>query len=307
MTLKCLKNGVDLNINLFPHIDLMTTVRIYQPLLDTIRGDGSILNLVNLLYFGRVIMKVVLLAGGLGSRLSEFTQIIPKPMIPVGGKPILWHVMNTYAKYGHTDFFVALGYKAEVIKDYFLNYRALNSDFTINLITGEIVAHQMEKTDWSVTLVNTGESSMTGGRLKRMKKFVGDETFLLTYGDGLSDVNLDSLLSFHKKNGKMITMTAVRPSARFGELELDGDKVKHFEEKPQMHDGWINGGFFVIEPSFFDLIEGDSTLLEREPLELAAKAGQLMAYKHDGFWQCMDTKRDHELLESLWETGAPWA
>jgi glucose-1-phosphate cytidylyltransferase len=165
----------------------------------------------------------------------------------------------------------------------------------------------MEKTDWSVTLVNTGESSMTGGRLKRMRKFVGDETFLLTYGDGLSDVNLDSLLSFHKKNGKMITMTAVRPSARFGELELDGDKVKHFEEKPQMHDGWINGGFFVIEPSFFDLIEGDSTLLEREPLELAAKAGQLMAYKHDGFWQCMDTKRDHELLESLWETGAPWA
>jgi glucose-1-phosphate cytidylyltransferase len=252
-------------------------------------------------------MKVVLLAGGLGSRLSEFTQIIPKPMIPVGGKPILWHVMNTYAKYGHTDFFVALGYKAEVIKDYFLNYRALNSDFTINLKTGEIDSHQIEKTDWSVTLVNTGESSMTGGRLKRMRKFVGDETFLLTYGDGLSDVNLDSLLSFHKKNGKMITMTAVRPSARFGELELDGDKVKHFEEKPQMHDGWINGGFFVIEPSFFDLIEGDSTLLEREPLELAAKAGQLMAYKHDGFWQCMDTKRDHELLELLWETGAPWA
>ncbi len=252
-------------------------------------------------------MKVVLLAGGLGSRLSEFTQIIPKPMIPVGGKPILWHVMNTYAKYGHTDFFVALGYKAEVIKDYFLNYRALNSDFTINLKSGEIDSHQIEKTDWSVTLVNTGESSMTGGRLKRMRKFVGDETFLLTYGDGLSDVNLDSLLSFHKKNGKMITMTAVRPSARFGELELDGDKVKHFEEKPQMHDGWINGGFFVIEPNFFDLIEGDSTLLEREPLELAAKAGQLMAYKHDGFWQCMDTKRDHELLESLWETGAPWA
>jgi glucose-1-phosphate cytidylyltransferase len=228
-------------------------------------------------------------------------------MIPVGGKPILWHVMNTYAKYGHTDFFVALGYKAEVIKDYFLNYRALNSDFTINLKTGEIDSHQIEKTDWSVTLVNTGESSMTGGRLKRMRKFVGGETFLLTYGDGLSDVNLDSLLAFHKKNGKMITMTAVRPSARFGELELDGDKVKHFEEKPQMHDGWINGGFFVIEPSFFDLIEGDSTLLEREPLEFAAKAGQLMAYKHNGFWQCMDTKRDHELLESLWETGAPWA
>ena len=252
-------------------------------------------------------MKVVLLAGGLGSRLSEFTQVIPKPMIPVGSKPILWHVMNTYAKDGHTDFFVALGYKAEVIKDYFLNYRALNSDFTINLETGDIDSHQIEKTDWSVTLVNTGESSMTGGRLKRMKRFVGAETFLLTYGDGLADVNIDSLVSFHRKHGKMITMTAVRPSARFGELELDGDKVKNFQEKPQMHDGWINGGFFVIEPEFFNLIDGDLTLLEREPLELAAKAGQLMAYRHDGFWQCMDTKRDHELLESLWEKGAPWA
>jgi glucose-1-phosphate cytidylyltransferase len=251
-------------------------------------------------------MKVVLLAGGLGTRISEFTQLIPKPMIPVGGKPILWHVMNTYAKYGHVDFFVALGFKAEVIKDYFLNYRALNSDFTIQLESGNIVSHQIEKTDWTVTLVNTGEASMTGGRLKRMKSFIGNETFLLTYGDGLSDIDIDSLLSFHKNHGKMVTMTAVRPSARFGELDLDGDIVKHFEEKPQMQGGWINGGFFVIEPEFLDLIEGDLTLLEREPLELAAKAGQLMAFKHDGFWQCMDTKRDHELLESLWANGAPW-
>ena len=251
-------------------------------------------------------MKVVLLAGGLGTRISEFTQLIPKPMIPVGGKPILWHVMNTYAKYGHVDFFVALGFKAEVIKDYFLNYRALNSDFTIQLESGNIVSHQIEKTDWAVTLVNTGEASMTGGRLKRMKSFIGNETFLLTYGDGLSDIDIDSLLSFHKNHGKMVTMTAVRPSARFGELDLDGDIVKHFEEKPQMQGGWINGGFFVIEPEFLDLIEGDLTLLEREPLELAAKAGQLMAFKHDGFWQCMDTKRDHELLESLWANGAPW-
>jgi len=252
-------------------------------------------------------MKVVLLAGGLGSRLSEFTQVIPKPMIPVGGKPILWHVMNTYAKFGHADFFIALGYKGEVVKDYFLNYRALNSDFTINLETGEIESHQVEDNDWKITLVNTGESSMTGGRLKRMHKFVGDEPFLLTYGDGVADIDLDSLISFHKNHGKMITMTAVRPPARFGELELNGEQVKHFEEKPQMHDGWINGGYFVVEPDFFNFIEGDSTLLEREPLELAAKAGELMAYKHDGFWQCMDTKRDHELLESLWVAGAPWA
>jgi glucose-1-phosphate cytidylyltransferase len=251
-------------------------------------------------------MKVVLLAGGLGTRISEFTQLIPKPMIPVGGKPILWHVMNIYAKYGHIDFFLALGFKAEVIKDYFLNYRALNSDFTIQLGSGNIVSHQVEKTDWTVTLVNTGEASMTGGRLKRMKTFIGNETFLLTYGDGLSDIDIDSLLSFHKNHGKMVTMTAVRPSARFGELDLDGDTVKHFEEKPQMQDGWINGGFFVIEPEFLDLIEDDLTLLEREPLELAAKAGQLMAFKHDGFWQCMDTKRDHELLETLWVNGAPW-
>jgi glucose-1-phosphate cytidylyltransferase len=251
-------------------------------------------------------MKVVLLAGGLGSRISEFTNFIPKPMINIGGEPILWHVMNIYAKYGHSDFFVALGYKSEVVKDYFLNYRAMNSDFTVNLKTGEIDSHQVREIDWSVTLVDTGNDSMTGGRLKRMQRFVGDETFLLTYGDGVSDVNIENLISFHKKHGKMVTMTAVRPSARFGELDLEGDSVKHFVEKPQMHDGWINGGFFVIEPEFFDLIENDSTLLEREPLELAARNGELMAYKHDGFWQCMDTKRDHDMLETLWAKGAPW-
>jgi glucose-1-phosphate cytidylyltransferase len=252
-------------------------------------------------------MKVVLLAGGLGSRLSEVTQAIPKPMITIGDKPILWHVMNTYAKHGHTDFYVALGYKAEIVKDYFLNYRAMNSDFTVNLTTGEVNSHQIEKIDWSVTLVNTGKDSMTGGRLKRMKQFIGDETFLFSYGDGVSDVNIDELVAFHKKHGKMLTMTAVRPTARFGELDLDGDTVRHFEEKPQMHEGWINGGFFVIEPEFFDLIYGDSTMLEREPLERAAKSGELMAYRHEGFWQCMDTKRDHDMLEALWSKGAPWA
>jgi glucose-1-phosphate cytidylyltransferase len=252
-------------------------------------------------------MKVAILAGGFGSRISEFTQTIPKPMIPVGGKPILWHLMNGYAKYGHSDFFLALGYKSEVIKSYFLNYRALNSDFTINLGNGDVTSHHGERTDWTVTLVNTGDNTMTGGRLKRMKEYVGNESFLLTYGDGLSDIDINALIAFHNSHGKLLTMTAVRPTARFGELELEGDIVKSFEEKPQLHDGWVNGGFFVVNPGFLDLIDGDSTLLEREPLEKAASAGQLMAFRHEGFWQCMDTKRDHELLESMWTKGAPWA
>lgn len=253
-------------------------------------------------------MKVILLAGGFGTRLSEYTGIIPKPMVPVGGKPILWHIMQLYAKYNHVDFYVALGYKAEVIKEYFLNYRALNSDFTINLASGNTKHHQVNSVEWNVTLVNTGETSMTGGRVKRMQKYIGDEPFLLTYGDGVCDINLDKLLDFHKGHGKMITMTAVRPTARFGELELCGNGiVKSFKEKPQLHEGWINGGFFVIEPGFFELIEGDKTLLEREPLEKATQMGELMAYKHEGFWQCMDTKRDQELLEDLWVKGvAPW-
>jgi glucose-1-phosphate cytidylyltransferase len=253
-------------------------------------------------------MKVVLLAGGFGTRLAEYTNIIPKPMVPVGGKPILWHIMQTYAKYGHFDFYVALGYKAEVIKEYFLNYRALNSDFTIDLTTGETKHHQINSVEWKVTLVNTGDSSMTGGRVKRMKEYIGNEPFLLTYGDGVSDININDLLAFHKSHGKMITMSAVRPTARFGELELESNGiVKSFKEKPQLHEGWINGGFFVVEPAFLDLIEGDKTLLEREPLEKATQLGQLMAYKHDGFWQCMDTKRDQELLEDLWTKGiAPW-
>lgn len=252
-------------------------------------------------------MKVILLAGGFGTRLAEYTDVIPKPMVPVGGKPILWHIMQTYAYFGHKDFYVALGYKAEVIKEYFLNYRALNSDFTVDLATGKVSPHQVDPVDWKVTLANTGDASMTGGRVKRMQSFIGNETCMLTYGDGISDINLDALLAFHKSHGKMITVTAVRPGARFGELEIEGDRVASFQEKPQMHDGWINGGYFVVEPEFFDLISGDGTLLEREPLEFASRAGELMAYRHDGFWQCMDTKRDHELLESLWFKGAPWS
>lgn len=252
-------------------------------------------------------MKVILLAGGFGTRLAEYTDVIPKPMVPVGGKPILWHIMQTYANYGHKDFYIALGYKAEVIKDYFLNYRALNADFTVDLGSGNIKSHQVDSVDWRVTLVNTGDSSMTGGRVKRMKSFIGNETCMLTYGDGVADIDIDKLLSFHRSHGKMVTVSAVRPAARFGELEIAKDRVVSFQEKPQMHDGWINGGYFVFEPEFFDFISGDETLLEREPLEKATKAGELMAYKHDGFWHCMDTKRDHELLESLWEKGAPWS
>ena len=252
-------------------------------------------------------MKVILLAGGFGTRLSEYTNMIPKPMVPIGGRPILWHLMKTYAHYGHKDFYVALGYKAEVVKEYFLNYRALNSDFTINLKSGDISPHQLDDIDWQVTLVNTGEHSMTGGRVKRMQSFIGNETFLLTYGDGLANINLDDLIAFHRSHGKMVTVSAVRPTARFGELEINNMQVSSFQEKPQLHDGWINGGYFVVEPEFFEFIAGDEVVLERGPLEAATKAGELMAYKHDGFWHCMDTKRDHELLESLWIKGAPWA
>jgi glucose-1-phosphate cytidylyltransferase len=227
-------------------------------------------------------------------------------MVKIGGKPIIWHIMQTYAYFGHKDFYIALGYKSEVIKDYFLNYQALNDNFSIDLTSGRVNYEHNENQDWRVTLINTGENSMTGGRAKRMQRYIGNETCLLTYGDGVSNINIKDLLNFHKSHGKLITMTAVRPAARFGELNLEGNVVKNFEEKPQMHDGWINGGYFVIEPAFFELIENDSTLLEREPFEQAVKIGQLMAFRHEGFWQCMDTKRDLELLENLWQSGAPW-
>ena len=252
-------------------------------------------------------MKVIILSGGFGTRLSEHTESIPKPMVTIGGKPILWHIMSTYAKFKHKDFFIALGYKAEVIKDYFLNYRALNSDFTVDLSNGSIAAHQQDAVDWKVTLLDTGLNSMTGGRVKRMKEFIGKETFLLTYGDGVSDINIDALVKFHKSHGKMVTVSAVHPGARFGELGIENNIVTSFKEKPQLTQGWINGGYFVIEPEFFDLIEGDATILEKEPLEQAAQMGELMAYQHDGFWQCMDTKRDRDSLESMWKAdSAPW-
>lgn len=252
-------------------------------------------------------MKVIILAGGFGTRLSEYTESIPKPMVKVGNHPILWHIMNNYASYGHKDFYVALGYKAEIIKEYFLNYRALKTDFTIDLSTGQMQAHNRESVDWKVTLVDTGASSMTGGRVKRMKSLIGDETFMLTYGDGLSNVDIDALLKFHKSHGKLVTVSAVHPGARFGELAINNDFVESFQEKPQMEQGWINGGFFVMEPEFFDFIESDETILERAPLENAARKGELMAYRHEGFWQCMDTKRDKDYLDELAATiSPPW-
>ena len=252
-------------------------------------------------------MKTVILAGGLGTRLQEETTTKPKPMVEVGGQPILWHIMKSYASFGFKDFVIALGYKSEVIKEYFLNYYYLSSDFSINLADGKVQLHREHEEDWSVHLVNTGLSTQTGGRIKRLREWLGDETFMLTYGDGVSNVNIPALLDFHRSHGKLATVTAVRPPSRFGGLSFEGDRVNTFIEKPQIGEGWISGGFFVLEPAVLDYIEGDATLFEQEPLEQIAQAGQLMAYRHPEFWQCMDTLRDMRLLESLWQSGtAPW-
>jgi len=252
-------------------------------------------------------MKVIILAGGFGTRLSEYTESIPKPMVPVGGKPILWHVMQRYAYYGHKDFYIALGYKAETIKEYFLKFSSINSDFSINLNSGKLDIHNSNGLDWRVTLVDTGQDSMTGGRVKQMQPYIGNESFMVTYGDGVANIDIDALEKFHQDHGKLVTVTAVHPVARFGELEIEGECVKSFQEKPQVTRGWINGGFFICQPEFCNLINNDSTILEREPLESVANQGELMAYKHHGFWQCMDTKRDKDLLENLWSKNqAPW-
>lgn len=252
-------------------------------------------------------MKVIILAGGFGTRLSEYTEDIPKPMVKIGTRPVLWHIMKTYAHFGHKDFYLALGYKAEAIRSYFLNYSLVHSDFTINLSSGEINSHKENTIDWRVSLIDTGLMTMTGGRVKRLKSVIGNEPFLLTYGDGVANINIDSLLTFHKSHGKMVTVSAVHPGARFGELDMADNKVVAFEEKPQTSQGWINGGYFVVEPEFFEFIEGDETILEREPLEKVARMGELMAYKHEGYWQCMDTKRDRDNLDDLWNQGkAPW-
>ena len=253
-------------------------------------------------------MKVVILAGGFGTRLAEYTSLIPKPMVPIGNKPMLVHIMEIYASYGFNEFVIALGYKSEVIKEYFLNYYALNSDFEVDLKNGSIkYINEIDK-DWKVQLINTGLNSMTGGRIKRLSSIIGDNTFMLTYGDAVSSVNIKELVNFHKKSGKLATVTAVHPIARFGELAMDErNNVKSFSEKTQINSGWINGGFFVFEPKVFDLIENDSTVLEKKPLEWLANNSQLNAYKHDGFWQCMDTVRERDNLEKIWKSGnAPW-
>ena len=252
-------------------------------------------------------MKTVILAGGLGTRLSEETESIPKPMVAVGGAPILWHIMKIYAAHSYSEFVLALGYKSEVIKNYFLNYHHLSCDFSINLGTGNIERHDGDRDDWVVHMVDTGLETMTGGRLKRLAPWLEDETFLMTYGDGVADIDIAQLVAFHRDHGKLATVTAVRPPARFGGLSFDGHQVTHFDEKPQIGEGWINGGFFVLEPEVLDYLEGDETIFERDPLERLAADGQLVAHRHDGFWQCMDTLRDLKLLETLWENaGAPW-
>jgi glucose-1-phosphate cytidylyltransferase len=252
-------------------------------------------------------MKVVILAGGFGTRLSEETQIIPKPMVEIGGRPILWHIMKIYATYGFNEFVVALGYKSEVIKQYFLDYYFTNSSLSINLATGQAQVHNQDHEDWLIHLVDTGLQTQTGGRIKRLEALIGHETFMMTYGDGVSNANITNLVDFHHQHGKLATMTAVRPPSRFGGVDFVGDRVARFLEKPQIGEGWINGGFFVLEPEVFDYIDNDQIAFEREPLERLVRDEQLMAYRHDDFWQCMDTLRDVRLLQDLWlHSKAPW-
>ena len=250
-------------------------------------------------------MKTVILAGGLGSRLAEETEIKPKPMVEIGGRPILWHIMKHYSCYGYNEFLVALGYKGEVIKRFFVDYSLLNSSFAVKIGSGDVFRQHMSREDWTVHLMETGLRTMTGGRLKRLGPLLGGETFMMTYGDGVSDVDLTKVLAFHRSHGKLATVTAVRPPARFGGLVFEGDLVAEFSEKPQIGEGWINGGFFVLEPQVLDYIEGDDTLFERGPLERLASDDQLVAYRHEGFWQCMDTLRDVRLLNTLCDGKLP--
>ncbi len=252
-------------------------------------------------------MKVGILAGGLGTRLAEETVVKPKPMVEIGGKPILWHIMRSFADYGFTEFVIALGYKGEMIKDYFINYRKRTCSLTVKLATGDLLVHNGHTEDWTVHLLDTGAKTQTGGRIKRIAEYIGNEPFLLTYGDGVSNVNLHKLVEFHRGHGKIATVTAVRPPARFGDLVFSGEKIESFAEKPQTGGGWINGGFFVLQPEVAKYIDSFDTAFESTPLDRLTREDQLMAYRHHDFWQCMDTLRDVQLLENMWVSGnVPW-
>jgi glucose-1-phosphate cytidylyltransferase len=252
-------------------------------------------------------MKTVILAGGRGARLEEETATRPKPMVEIGGKPLLWHLMNIYSTHGFHDFLVACGYKGEMIKEYFQHFNLQNNDYVLDMKSGSVNVVNQSSLDWRVGVIDTGGETMTGGRLLRLRGWIGDGTFMVTYGDGVGNIDISALVAFHRAHGKIATLTAVRPPARFGALALDGDAVREFAEKPQTGEGWINGGFFIFEPALFSYLEGDDTSLEQEPLERLAKEGQLMAFRHKGFWQPMDTMRERRLLESLWAAGnAPW-
>lgn len=251
-------------------------------------------------------MKVGILVGGYGTRLAEETERVPKPMVEIGGKPILWHIMRYYGHFGFSDFAIALGYKGDYIKRWFVDYEGLSGDLYLDFTKRDPFTATQRIEPWRVTLLETGLDTGTGGRMRRLWPYMGGETCMFTWGDGVSNVDLDKLLDFHRSHGKLATLTAVRPPARFGHLELNGDQIVEFNEKPQAGAGWINGAFFVLEPEVVDYIDEDRTMFEREPLQRLAKDGQLMAYKHDGFWQCMDTLRDKKLLERLWETSPPW-
>jgi glucose-1-phosphate cytidylyltransferase len=251
-------------------------------------------------------MKVVILAGGVGSRLSEETEVRPKPMVEIGHRPILWHIMQHYAHFGFRDFIVCLGYKGEYVKKYFSETLAMSADLVIDFATNKVEMLETDREDWRVTLVDTGQTTQTGGRLVQARRYLDDEPFMMTYGDGVSDVDLDELVSFHRREGRLATVTAVHPPARFGKLNIEGPAVTRFDEKPQMSEGWINGGFFVLEQGVFDFIPGDVDWA-REPMEALADAGELSGFCHDGFWQCMDTMRDKVYLNALWDHGqAPW-
>ncbi len=252
-------------------------------------------------------MKVVILAGGLGTRISEETAARPKPMVEVGGRPILWHIMKIYASHGLHDFVICLGYKGYMIKEYFANYFLHMADVTVDMKQNKVEVHQNSAEPWRVTLVDTGDQTQTGGRLRRVREYIGEENFCFTYGDGVGNVDISALIAFHRQHGRLATLTAVQPPGRFGSLNMERERVVGFQEKPQGDGGWINGGFFVLSPQVVDLIDGDGTLWEREPMERLAQQGQMCAYRHDGFWQPMDTLRDKNHLEELWASGkAPW-